>query len=102
MANEPENLVLELLRGIRGDMAAFKTDVARKFGQLDAKIDRLDRKVDSVIKQQIDMQHDVSMLRHAIVPGEMEAANRDLGQLRREVDELTVRLEAIEERQKDH
>jgi ubiquinone biosynthesis protein UbiJ len=37
-----------------------------------------------------------------VTSGEMEAVHDDLTQLRREVDELTVRLEAIEERNKDH
>jgi hypothetical protein len=37
-----------------------------------------------------------------VTPGEMEAVHDDLTRLRREVDELTVRLEAVEERNKDH
>jgi ubiquinone biosynthesis protein UbiJ len=37
-----------------------------------------------------------------VTPGEMEAVHDDLTQLRREVDELTVRLGAVEERNKDH
>jgi hypothetical protein len=32
----------------------------------------------------------------------MQAASDDLARLRREVDELTVRMETIEERNKDH
>jgi ubiquinone biosynthesis protein UbiJ len=37
-----------------------------------------------------------------VTPGEMEAVHDDLTQLRQEVDGLTVRIEMIEERQKDH
>lgn len=64
MADEPEDLVLQLLRTLRGE-------IALKFDQLDAKVDRIDQKVDSVIRQLIDMKRDISMLHHAIAPGEM-------------------------------
>jgi hypothetical protein len=36
----------------------------------------------------IDMSHDVSMLRNAIAPGEMEAANQDIADLKRRVEAL--------------
>lgn len=88
MADEPENLVLVLLREIRGDIAALDAKVDAKITGLDAKVDRVDDKVDSVIKQMIDLSHDVSMLRHAIAPGEMEAANRDIADLKRRVEAL--------------
>jgi hypothetical protein len=91
MADEPENLVLVLLREIRQDIAAVDAKIDAKFGQLDAKIDRVDDKVDSVIKQMIDLSHDVSMLRHEIAPGEMEATNRDIADLKRRVEALEGR-----------
>jgi outer membrane murein-binding lipoprotein Lpp len=123
MADEHENLVLVLLRQlgdkidrvddkvdrVAADQTAMNAKVDRldvkvngldaKFNRLDAKVDRTDQKVDSVIKQQIDMQHDVSMLRHSIAPGEMEAVNNDIAQFRRELSSLTARVDQIE---KDH
>jgi polyhydroxyalkanoate synthesis regulator phasin len=94
MADEPENLVLVLLREIRSDIAALDTKVNSLEAKVDRKFDQVNDKVDSVIKQLIDVQHDVSMLRHAIAPGEMEAANRDIADLKR-------RVEALEERNKN-
>jgi hypothetical protein len=37
------------------------------------------------------MQHDVSMLRYAIAPGEMEAVNKDIARFRRELNSLIAR-----------
>jgi hypothetical protein len=106
MADEPENLVLEMLR------------------RLDAKVDRLDAKVDRVAADQTAIKteqrthsrtlgillQEGRLMRAAVndiakenvTPGEMEAVHDDLTQLRQEVDGLTVRIEMIEERQKDH
>jgi hypothetical protein len=112
MADESENLAIVLLRelgdkmnhldakidrvaadvaGIKAEQAAAKADVAR----LDAKVDRIDQKageidrnVDIVIKQQINMQHDMSMLRHTS-DSDAEVASQDIGQLRRNLGELT-------------
>lgn len=95
MTDEPENLVLQLLRAIRSDVAALDAKIDSKVAGLDAKIEGVDDKLDSVIKQMIDMSHDVSMLRHAIAPGEMAATNEDIADLKR-------RVEALEERNKDH
>jgi hypothetical protein len=89
MADEPENLVLALLREIRGSVAAVDAKVDRKFDQLDAKIDRVDSKVDSVIEQMIDLAR-----RLHTGTGDRarrEAANRDIADLKR-------RLEALEGR----
>jgi hypothetical protein len=76
MADEPENLVLTLLRTIRAEQQAMRGDMAQLDAKIDRKFDDLDAKTDSIIKQMIDIGHDVSMLRHAIVPGEMEAASQ--------------------------
>jgi ubiquinone biosynthesis protein UbiJ len=106
MADEPENLVLEMLR------------------RLDAKVDRLDTKVDRVVADQTAMKteqrthsrtlgivlQEGRLMRAAVndiakenvTSGEMEAVHDDLTQLRQEVDGLTVRIEMIEEHQKDH
>jgi predicted nucleic acid-binding Zn-ribbon protein len=87
------------IASIKADQAAANTKVNQLDGtvnRLDAKVDRIDQKVDSVIKQQIDMQHDVSMLRYSIAPGEMEAVNKDIVQFRRELDSLTARVDQIE------
>src|ERR1700723_420621 len=38
MANEPDNLVLELLRGLRGQMGELKTELKRDISELRAEL----------------------------------------------------------------
>lgn len=93
MADQPENLVLALLR------------------QLHAKIDEnsrgLNAKIDLVIRDMAFVRSDMAVLkaeqedqsatlhwlRHAIAPGEMEATNQDIADLKRRVEALEGRRE---------
>lgn len=99
MADEPENLVLEMLR------------------RLDAKVDRVVADQTAIKTEQRTHSRTLGILlqegrlmraavndiaKENVTPGEMEAVHDDLTQLRQEVDGLTVRIEMIEERQKDH
>jgi hypothetical protein len=126
MADESENLVLELLRAMRAeqqamraDMAAMKTTQAATDAKLDrvvtdqtamradmaamkaaqaatdGKIDRVESKIDRVLDRVNDVMAGQVRIQTA-------AENQDITQLRRDVDELTARVEAIEERNKDH
>jgi ubiquinone biosynthesis protein UbiJ len=105
MADEPENLVLETLRAMRGDMAA-----------LNGKVDRVAADLTAVKTEQRSHSRTLNILvqegrlvraavndiaKENVTPGEMEAVHNDLTQLRREVDTLTARIEIVEERQKD-
>lgn len=99
MAGEPENLVLEIMRRldakvdrIAADQAAMKTEQrtqTRTLGILLQEGRLMRAAVNDIAKDDV-------------TPGEMEAVHDDLTQLRQEVDGLTVRVEIIEERQKDH
>ena len=105
MADEPENLVLDTLRAMRGDMAA-----------LNGKVDRVAADLTAVKTEQRSHSRTLNILvqegrlvrgavndvaKENVTPGEMEAVHDDLTQLRREVDTLTARIEIVEERQKD-
>jgi len=99
MADEPENLVLEVLRAMRSDMIA-----------LNAKVDRIATEQRAHSRTLGVLLQEARLLRAAVndiakenvTSGEMEAVHDDLTQLRQEVDLLTARLEVVEERQKDH
>jgi hypothetical protein len=101
MADEPENLVLALLRAIRGDVTTINAKVdglTTRVDGLDAKVDHL--AVDLTAVKTVQQEHGriLSVLRHAIAPGEMEATNRELAEFRRELDALSQRVEVLERR----
>lgn len=106
MADEPESLVLEMLRRLDAkvdrfgaNQSAVKVDVAAiKTEQ------RSHSRTLTVVLQEGRLLRAVvnDIAKENVTPGEMEAVHDDLTQLRLEIDNLTVRLEAIEERQKDH
>ena len=100
MTDEPENIVLEMLR------------------RLDAKVDRIGADVAAIKTEQrthsrlLDiLKQDGRLLRAAVndiakenvTPGEVEAIRQELTQVQRDVVSLQVRVEQIEEREKsDH
>lgn len=106
MADEPANLVLEHLQAIRTDMAAMKTDIAAVKTDIAAMKteQRSHSRTLSILLQEGRLMRAAvnDIAKENVTPGEMEAVHDDLTQLRREVDNLTVRLEAVEERNKDH
>jgi ubiquinone biosynthesis protein UbiJ len=99
MADEPENLVLEMLRAMRGDMIALNEKVDRI-----ATEQRAHSRTLGVLLQEARLLRAAvnDIVKENVTPGEMEAVHDDLTQLRQEVDLLTARLEVVEERQKDH
>jgi ubiquinone biosynthesis protein UbiJ len=106
MADEPENLVLEMLRAMRGDMIALSDKVDRIAADLTAvkTEERAHSRTLGVLLQEARLLRAAvnDIAKENVTPGEMEAVHDDLTQLRQEVDLLTARLEVVEERQKDH
>jgi hypothetical protein len=105
IADEPENLVLETLRAMRGDMTALNGKADRIVADLTAvKIEQRShsRTLNILVQEGRLVRAAVNdIAKENVTPGEMEAVHDDLTQLRREVDSLTARLEIVEERQKD-
>jgi ubiquinone biosynthesis protein UbiJ len=97
MAEEPESLVLTLLRQLDAkvdrmgaDLASVKTDVRVHSRTLDILLQKgriLGAAVNDFAKENV-------------TPGEVEAIHQDLNRLRHEMSALTVRVEMIEERGK--
>jgi ubiquinone biosynthesis protein UbiJ len=106
MADEPENLVLEMLRAMRGDMIALNDKVDRIATDLTAvkTEERGHSRTLGILLQEARLLRAAvnDIAKENVTPGEMEAVHDDLTQLRQEVDLLTARLEVLEERQKDH
>jgi hypothetical protein len=106
MADESENLVLEMLRTIRNDMTALSGKVDRVAADQTAikTEQRTHSRTLGVLLQEGRLMRAAvnDIAKENVTPGEMEAVHDDLTQLRQEVDGLTVRIEMIEERQKDH
>jgi ubiquinone biosynthesis protein UbiJ len=106
MAGDPENLILELLRTIRSDMTALsgKVDhVAADQTAIRTEQRTHTRTLGILLQEGRLMRAAVNdIAKENVTSGEMEAVHDDLTQLRQEVDGLTVRIEMIEERQKDH
>ena len=83
MAREPDNLVLSLLREMRGDMAAMREDIAA----VKTRLDGLDKKMD---------EHHYLMTHTFGVAG---MANVQTGLVDARVDELANRQKASEAKQ---
>lgn len=73
MADEPDNLVLTILRELQADMAAVKRDLGE------------------VLLQQNDMREETTYALGMIV-----ASNRKLDQAHKRIDEVVNRLEKLE------
>jgi signal transduction histidine kinase len=88
MADEPDNLVLEILRGMRGDMHDMRGDIQK----LDAKIDvvhtGLDAKIDATRR---DLSDQVVGLRRAVI--DYHTSTIGHGVL---ISELEARLRRVE------
>ncbi len=99
MADEPENLVLPLLRGIRGDVATVRAEMATK-AELKAEIHSLRADVASdlaAMQAKADAQHKVTRdqiagLRRAVV--EYHSAVIGHGVL---ISELEARMRRVEQ-----
>jgi ubiquinone biosynthesis protein UbiJ len=106
MADEPINLVLEILQAVRTDLAAVKTDVAAVKEDVASlkTVQRTQSRTLGILLQEGRLIRAAvnDIAKENVTPGEMEAVHDDLTQLRQEVDGLTVRIEMIEERNKDH
>lgn len=99
MADEPENLVLELLRRVAADQAAVKADIAAMKAE-----QRTQGRTVGIMLQDIRLLRAAvnDIAKENVTPGEMEAVHHDLTKLRLEIDGLTTRLETVEEHIKEH
>jgi ubiquinone biosynthesis protein UbiJ len=107
MADEPDNLALELLRRIDAkaeriadDQASMKADIAAiKTEQ------RVHSRLLDILKQDGRLLRSAvnDIVKENVTPGEIEAVHQELTQVQRDVVSLQVRVEQIEEREKsDH
>ena len=51
MTAETENLVIELLRGMRAEIAAFRADTEKRFTAIDGRLDGIDARLDAIETQ---------------------------------------------------
>ncbi|HKD24687.1 MAG TPA: hypothetical protein VKC66_02045 [Xanthobacteraceae bacterium] len=109
MADEPDNLVLAMLRQLDskadpmgrdidrmgGDIVGLKTDMAAVKTEL-----RIHTRTLNILLQEGRMVRAAvnDIARENVTPGEVEAIHHDLNQLRHDISALTARLEIIEER----
>ncbi len=83
MADEPENMVLLLLRELRSDMKAGLESVERRLGGVDGRLERLEKKVENIRQAQFA---DSLLGRYAVA------------EVEERLEDLTRRLEALESR----
>src|SRR5215813_38818 len=109
MADEPDNLVLAMLRQLDskadpmgrdidrmgGDTVGLKTDMSAVKTEL-----RIHTRTLNILLQEGRMVRAAvnDIARENVTPGEVEAIHHDLNQLRHDISALTARLEIIEER----
>ena len=51
MTDETENLVLELLRGMRAEIAAFRAETEKRFTAVEMRLDGIDERLDAIETQ---------------------------------------------------
>jgi hypothetical protein len=102
MADEPDNLVLTMLRRLDtkvdlmgADLTAVKTDIAelRRQGNIHARALDILTQDTRMIRAAVN-----DIARVDVTAGEVEAMHDDINRLRSEVTELSVRVEVLEGR----
>ncbi len=101
-----DDTILEILHAIQSDLAAVKTDHARKLDMLQQDTTLIRGTLHGHTRMLDILQQDMRMIRGAVndfarenvTAGEVEAIHHDLNRAQREIAELTARLEIIEGR----
>src|SRR5258708_16653085 len=104
MTDEPDNLVLAMLRRLDTNVERMGADIVRLTADMSAVKTELrvhTRTLDILLQEGRLLRAAVNdIAKENVTPGEVEAIHHDLNRLRHEVSELTVRVEMIEERGK--
>jgi uncharacterized coiled-coil DUF342 family protein len=85
VTTDPDNLVLNILREMRGDVAALRTDMDSRFNSLEARMDKADATAMKMWKQFIGHR---SMTERTVTDVDVEIA-----QLKRRVSQLEAAQE---------
>jgi hypothetical protein len=95
--NRMADEVLELLRAIRGDIAALTDDMITLKAELRVQSETFD----VLLQEGRTLRGAINdSARRNVARGEVEAIHTDLNRLRQEISALTVRVDMIEERMK--
>lgn len=91
--SEPESLTVEILRQIRDEIVATRTDLGARIDQTNVRLDQTNTRLDAVEHTLLELSE-----QQRFVVRHLEALTARDRTLERDVDELRTRVDAIEKR----
>ncbi len=98
--SEPESLTVEILRQIRDEIVATRTDLGARIDQTNVRLDQTNIRLDQTNTRLDAVEHTLLELseQQRFVVRHLEAPTARDRTLERDVDELRTRVDAIEKR----